>query len=139
MSKHLTLVAFVASLFSRSEKAISEKLSTEEHNEFMADITDLNEKLEASTTENTRIAGELEAAAGNVTRLETELATANTQIATLNTNLTAMTTERDKYKAHYDASAKKGDKEGDDQNSRGASGKAGYNDHAMAVWQKAHA
>ncbi|MCE7061261.1 hypothetical protein [Dyadobacter sp. CY343] len=140
MSKQTTVAALIAGFFGRSEKAISEKLSTEEHNEFSADVSELNEKLETANTENARISTELATAATRITELEASLSTASVEVTTMTASLATVTTERDKYKGHYDEAAKKGEQNaGQDANSRGASGKAVYNENAIAVWQKAQA
>lgn len=139
MSKITILAAFMSTFFGRSEKVISEKLSTEEHNQFTEDMSELSEKFEAATTENTRITGELAVAAARITELEGSLTGANDQVTSLTASLQSVTSDRDKYKAHYDEVADKGDKDADqDQNSRGTSGKSSYNENAMSVWQKAN-
>lgn len=140
MSKPVTLAAIIAGLFGRSEKAISEKLSTEEHQEFAADVNELNEKLQTQTAETTRLATELEAANTQITTLQASVAEKEGQITALNTQLTTATSERDTYKAHYEKSADKGDKNPDqDHNSRNKGGvKSSYNENALSVWHKTH-
>lgn len=137
MSKPVTLAAIIAGLFGRSEKAISEKLSTEEHQEFAADVNELNEKLQTQTAEATRLATELEAANTQITTLEASVTEKEGQITTLNASLTAVTNERNTYKAHYDETSGKGGKEGsEDANSRGKSEMASYNQHAMDYFNR---
>jgi chromosome segregation ATPase len=139
MSKPTTLSSIIGSLFGRSEKAISEKLSTEEHEGFAADVNELNSKLEAQIADNETINASLITANETIAGLQGQLTESQTQITSLNASLTSMTANHDKYKAHYDLTAGKGDNEaGIDHNSRGASAKTGYNENAMAVWQKAN-
>jgi len=140
MSKPKTLSAILSALFPKSEKVISEKLSTQEHETFAADASELQERLDAQTTANELVTADLTKATARVTELEGSLAAAEGQVATLTASLTAMTTERDTYKAHHEKAVQKGDKDADqDHNSRGSSGKASYNENAMNVWQKANA
>jgi chromosome segregation ATPase len=139
MSKQTTLSSIIGNLFGRSEKAISEKLSTEEHEGFAADVTELNSKLEAKIADNQTINASLITANETIASLQGQLTDSQTQVATLNSSLASVTSDRDKYKGHYDEASKKGDKDADqDHNSRGASGKTSYNENAMAVWQKSH-
>lgn len=127
----------MGALFGRSEKAISEKLSTEEHQEFAADVTELNDKLETQTAEATRLAGELATATAQITTLQASVTEKEGQITTLNASLTEVTAERDTYKAHYDEAANKGGKQGtEDANSRGKSEMASYNQHAMDYFNR---
>lgn len=137
MSKPVTLTAIIAGFFGRSEKAISERLSTEEHQQFAADVTDLNAKLETQTAEATRLAGELATANAQITTLQASVTEKDGQITTLNASLTAVTAERNTYKAHYDEAAGKGGKEGsEDANSRGKSDMASYNQHALDYFNR---
>lgn len=130
----------MGALFGRSEKAISEKLSTEEHQEFAADVTELNDKLETQTAEATRLAGELEAANTQISTLQASLTAKEAEITTLNASLATVSAERDTYKGHYDEAAAKGGKEGsEDANSRGKSGLASYNEHALEVFNRSRA
>mgnify|MGYP001555717803 CR=1 FL=1 len=137
MSKPVTLASKIAGLFGRSGKTISETLSTEAHEEFAADVDELSGKLEAAEAETARVTALLETATTQITTLEASVTEKEGQITTLNTQLTTATSERDKYKAHYDESANRGGKEGnEDANSRGKSAKSGYNANALSVWQK---
>ena len=137
MSKPVTLASKIAALFGRSGKTISETLSTEAHEEFAADVDELSGKLDAAEAETARVTALLEAANTQITTLEASITEKEGQITTLSTQLTEVTKERNTYKAHYDESANKGGKEGnEDANSRGKSAKSGYNANAVNVWQK---
>lgn len=140
MSKPRTLASVIAGFFGRSEKAISEKLSSEEHAEFAADVTDIDQNIEAQATENSRLTAELETATTQVTTLEASIAEKDGQIATLSAQLATVTGERDTYKAHYEKAADKGDKNPDqDHNSRNKGvAKSSYNENALSVWHKTH-
>jgi len=132
-------IAVLSSLFGKSHKAISEKLSTEEFNEFTQEATELSTRLEDQKTENELAVGDLATANASIATLNASVSTLTASLATANTQLTAVTTERNTYKAHYDQSANKGDKEGgEDENSR-KSELADYNQNALDVWHKAHA
>ncbi len=139
MSKPISVAAFISSLFGKSHKTISEKLSTDEFNEFSEDASELNNRLTDQTDANALVVADLATANASIAELTTNLATANASLATANTQLAAVTTERDKYKAHWDKSADKGNNDGgEDDNSR-KSDLATYNQNALDVWNKAHA
>lgn len=139
MSKPISVAAFISSLFGKSHKTISEKLSTDEFNEFSEDASELNNRLEAQTAANALVVADLATANASIAELTTNLATANANLTTANTQLTAVTTERDKYKAHWDKSADKGNNDGgEDDNSRKAE-LSSYNQNALDEWNRTHA
>ena len=61
MGKMKQLAAVISDLFPKSDKAVSEKLSTEEFNEFSAEVTELNERLEAQVEGNKKVVADLNA------------------------------------------------------------------------------
>ena len=139
MSKPITLSTILANLFPGSQKVISEKLTTEEHIGFSAEVQELNDRIDAQTQANELLVADLATANATIAGLQANLATANTNLQAANANLTAITGERDRYKAHYDKIGDKGNQNpGEDENSRKPSGKAGYNQHALDVWHKAN-
>jgi hypothetical protein len=139
MSKSKILSTVMADLFPNSGKVISEKLSTDEHAGFSADVQELNDRLEAQATANEQIVADLAASATQVTDLTGKLEAANTLAEGTAQKLTVVTSERDTYKAHYDAATKVGAiKAKEDEGSRGSVEMASYNASAVEVFNQAH-
>jgi chromosome segregation ATPase len=139
MSKPITLSSIMSALFPGSDKVISEKLSTDEHAAFGAEVQELNDKITAHEATIATTAAELVTAGEALTTATASVATLTAQLATANGQITTLTTERDKYKAHHDKISSKGDSNPDtDENSKGKNMEAGYNQHALNVWQKAN-
>ena len=136
MSKPNTLTAIIGSLFSRSEKPISEKLSTEEFNAFMQDAGELDARLSQG---NEKLTADLAAATAQVTELTASLALSAAKVTELTASLATVSAERDTYKAHYDKAAAAGQgKANEDENSRGSVETTSYNAHALEVFHKTH-
>lgn len=139
MSKSKILSTIMAGLFPNSEKAISEKLSTEEHASFSDDVNELNTRLEAQTAANELVTADLTAANSKVAELTGQLATVTALAESRAAEITTITAQRDTFKAHYDTAAKQGSKSAkEDENSRGTVELSSYNAHAQEVFAKAH-
>ncbi|CAG4992148.1 hypothetical protein DYBT9275_00903 [Dyadobacter sp. CECT 9275] len=139
MSKPNALTAIIGSLFSRSEKPISEKLSTEEFNAFMQDAGELDARLSAQGQGNEKVTADLAAANAQIIELTASLATSAAKVKELTATLAAVSAERDTYKGHYDKAAAAGQgKANEDENSRGSSEATSYNAHALEVFHKTH-
>lgn len=140
MSK--TIAGAIASFFGRSGIAISEKLSTEEFNQFAEDAAELDAKLNAAAAADpatAQLAADLKAANDKVAELTGQLTEAGTLQTKLNEQIATLTGERDKYKAQHERAAEAGTgKPNEDANSRGKSDMASYNAHALEVYNKAN-
>ncbi|MGN7887399.1 hypothetical protein [Dyadobacter sp. 22481] len=135
MSK--TIAGAIASFFGRSGIAISEKLSTEEFNQFAEDAAELDAKLNDPAT--SQLAADLKAANDKVAELKGQLTEAATAQTKLNEQIATLTGERDKYKAQHERAAEAGTgTPKEDANSRGKSEMASYNAHALEVYNKAN-
>jgi peptidoglycan hydrolase CwlO-like protein len=132
MSKAKTLSAIIAGLFTNSDKAISEKLSSEEYASFSQEASDLNTKLEAQVTLNEQLTAQ-------VSDLTTKLEAANTLAESRAAEITTVTNERNTFKTHYDKAAAQGTGTADrDENSHGKVETSSYNANALEVYHKAH-
>lgn len=127
-------------LFSNSQKAISENLSTEELAAFTTEVTELNTRLDTQASANALVVADLASANTQITELTASLATAQANATALNAQIVTLTSERDKFKTQHEKSASKGDQNPDeDENSRKQVQMSSYNQHAMSVWEKANA
>lgn len=135
----MSLTTIMAAFFPKSEKVISEKLSTTEHASFSADVQELNDRISAQTAANELVVADLAASAIQVTELTASLAAATALAEGRAAELTTITAERDTYKAHYDAAVKLGTKQGkEDEGSRSTAELASYNANAIAVFNQVH-
>lgn len=135
MSK--TIGGVISAFFARSGNSISEKLSTEEFNQFAEDAAELDAKLNDPATE--QLAADLKAANDKVAELNGQLTEAGTAQTKLNEQIATLTNERDKYKAQHERAAEAGTgKPNEDANSRGKSDMASYNAHALEVYNMAN-
>jgi chromosome segregation ATPase len=134
----------MATHFGKSEKVISEKLSTEEHNEFTAETQKLQEQVTSLETDKTTLEGKVTALEGERDTLATDKTTLEGKVTalegdktTLQNSLKETETDRDKYKGWYDKQTKNGTQlpDGDATNKEGGS-MTDYNADAMAVFRK---
>ncbi|GAB4050441.1 hypothetical protein [Spirosoma litoris] len=141
-----TLAAFMASFFGKSETVISEKLSTDEHNQFTSEALELQEKLtglESKVTSLETEKGTLQASIDTLTSekntLQSEKATLEGDKTTLQNSLTEAQTDRDKYKAWFEKQAGVGAQlpEGD-ETSKGEQALTPYNQAALEAFRKAN-
>jgi len=148
-----TVGAFMASFFGKSEKVISEKLTTDEHNQFTSDVKGLQEKITGLENKVTGLEGEKTTLATEKATLEGEKATLEASVntlkgektklegdkTTLQNSLTSTEGERDKYKAWFEKQAGVGAQlpEGD-ATSKGEQNLTSYNQHALDVYRKAN-
>lgn len=120
MSKTLISVAtMIATLFAQSQKAISEKLSSDEFATFSAEVKETHDRLEAQQQGNEQIKADLEAekakastaesqrdaAKADLKKAQDELATAQARI----TELEPKATQWDAYQASLKGEAGKAD------------------------------
>lgn len=139
MSKATILSTIMSNLFPKSEKAISEKLTSEEHTEFSADVNVLNAKLEEAESANVMLKADLDTANATIGNLQNDLTASGGNVISLNEQLSEMTAQRDTFKAHYDLTAQKGSAKADeDENSRGTLEMSSYNENAISVFKNTH-
>lgn len=140
MSKTILLSAAMVSMFPTSGKAISEKMSTEEYASFTEEAGELNTRLETQATANGLVVADLATANASVTELTANLAIANASIQAVTGQLNIATVDRDKYKAHHDKIAEKGDTDPEkDANSRLDASLSSYNQHAINAFNTSRA
>lgn len=136
----LTATALLTALFPKSQKAVSEGLSTEEFNAFGVELVEVGTRINAQTDGNEKLKADYEAAVKRADEAEAALTLAQTQATTLQGQLTKAEADRDTYKGHYDAAVAAGKKfPKEDANSRGAQLPA--NDPtqvALNAWKKAN-
>lgn len=90
-----TVAAVVAALFPKSQKAISEKLATDEFNAFAAEASELDQRLDAQGLGNVAEQTDRQKAEAQVTDLTGQLTAANTQIGELQAQVGTLTTEKE--------------------------------------------
>lgn len=135
-----TLAAFMATHFGKSEKVISEKLSTEEHNEFTADAQKLQDQVTSLENDKTTLQGERDTLATEKTALEGKVTALEGDKTTLQNSLKETETDRDKYKGWYDKQKGKGTQLPEDDASNKESGSmTDYNADALAMFRKRNA
>lgn len=127
-----TLAAVVATLFGTSEKTISEKLSTEEYNQFTADANKAADRI-------TALEGEKTAAETKATEATTRATTAEERVKTLEATLKEAETDREKYKGWFDGKNAEGrDKPAEDASNKAETptGLSEYNAGALEHFRK---
>ena len=133
-----TLATFMASFFGKSETVISEKLSTDEHNQFTTEAIELQEKLTGLQDQVTSLEEEKTTLEASITTLKGEKTTLESDKTTLQNSLTETEGDRDKYKAWFEKQAGVGAQlpEGD-ETSKGEQTLTPYNQQALEVFRKA--
>ena len=117
----LTATALLTALFPKSQKAVSEGLSTEDFNAFGGELVEVGTRINAQTDGNEKLKADYDAAVKRADTAEAALTLAQTQATTLQAQLTTAEEDRDTYKGHYDAAAAAGKKfPKEDANSRKA-------------------
>ena len=117
----LTATALLTALFPKSQKAVSEGLSTEDFNAFGGELVEVGTRINAQTDGNEKLKADYDAAVKRADTAEAALTLAQTQATTLQGQLTTAEADRDTYKGHYDAAAAAGKKfPKEDANSRKA-------------------
>lgn len=99
----LTAVALLTALFPKSQKAISEGLSTEDFNAFSGELTEVGTRINTQTEGNEKLKSDYEAATKRADEAEASLKKAQLEVTTLKASLTKAEGERDTFKGHYDA------------------------------------
>lgn len=99
----LTAVALLTALFPKSEKAVSEGLSTEDFNTFSGELVEVGTRMNAQTDGNEKLKADYEAAVKRADEAEASLKKSQEEATALQTKLTATEAERDTFKGHYDA------------------------------------
>jgi chromosome segregation ATPase len=128
-----TIANFMATFFGKSEKAISEKLTSEEHNQFTTEALELQEKI-------TGLQNQVTALESEKTTLATEKATLESDKTTLQNSLTQAQKERDTYKAWFDKQKGAGTQLPEaDATSKAETEMADYNADALAMFRKKQA
>ncbi|OJW76341.1 hypothetical protein [Spirosoma sp. 48-14] len=133
-----TLATFMASFFGKSEKAISEKLSTDEHNQFTNEALELQEKISGLQSQVTNLEGERDTLQASLNTLQSEKTTLEGDKTTLQNSLTTAEADRDKYKAWFEKQAGVGAQlpDADATNQNGGPEMTDYNAQALAVFRK---
>lgn len=90
-------------LFPKSEKVVSEKLSTDEFNVFAADAEELSKRLEAQEEGNTAEKSDREKAEAQVTEIQGKLTTAEAQVTEIQGKLTTVQSELTTLKTEKEA------------------------------------
>lgn len=121
----LTATALLTALFPKSQKAVSEGLSTEDFNAFGGELVEVGTRINAQTDGNEKLKADYDAAVKRADEADAALklaqTQAQTQVTTLQAQLTKAEADRDTYKGHYDAAAAAGKKfPKEDANSRKA-------------------
>lgn len=97
-----TVAAVLTALIPKSEKTVSENLSTEEFNALGAELTEVQSRLDAQTEGNTQLKADLDAATQRATDAEAQVTTLTTAQTDLQGKLTSAEADRDKYKGFYE-------------------------------------
>lgn len=137
----------MATYFGKSEKVISEKLSTEEHNNFTADAQKLQEQITSLESDKTTLEGKVTALEGEKTTLASDKTTLEGKVTALEGDktalagkLTAAETDRDKYKGWFDKQKGAGNELPEaDETSKGGAEMTDYNANALAIFRKRNA
>lgn len=134
-----TVATFMASFFGKSETVISEKLTTDEHNQFTSEALELQEKLTGLESKVTSLEGEKTTLEASITTLKSEKANLEGDKTTLQNSLTSTEADRDKYKAWFEKQAGVGAQlpEGD-ETSKGDQTLTPYNQKALEVFRQAN-
>ncbi|GAB3990346.1 hypothetical protein GCM10028807_17310 [Spirosoma daeguense] len=132
-----TLATFLATFFGQSEKVISEKLDTAEHNQFTSEAGELQKQVTALENEKATLETEKATLATEKSTLETAKTTLEGEKTTLQNSLAEMETDRDKYKAWFEKQAGAGAQLPDaDATSKGESDTADYNQGALEFYRR---
>ena len=102
----VTVAAIVATLFGKSQTAISEKLSTEEYNTFATEAQEVNDRLDTQQQGNIALKADVDAATTRADQAEAALATANASLTTVQGELAtaqARVTELEPAASQWDA------------------------------------
>lgn len=97
-----TIAAVLTALIPKSEKTVSEKLSTEEFNALGAELTEVQSRLDAQTEGNEKLKADFDASEKRATEAEAQVKTLTASQTDLQGKLTAAEADRDKYKGFYD-------------------------------------
>lgn len=134
------IAAIMGSFFPKTEKVISESLSTEQHASFTAEVTELNDRISAQATANGLVVADLATANTTIAQLNATISTLQASETGLNAQIASLTTERNLYKEQHEKAASQGNRDpNEDESSRQSSKVASYNAHALAEFQKAKA
>lgn len=137
MSKTTLLAGIFASLLPKSEKTLSEKLTTEELTVLGQEAADIDAKLKDSSAAD--LAAELATAKNQITELEGKVSTAAENKKKLEAQVAELATERDTYKKQHEKAAEVGKVTAkEDENSRDTPQVASYNAAALEAFNKAN-
>ena len=98
----LTAAALLTALFPKSQKAISEGLSTEEFNAFGGELVEVGSRMNAQTDGNVKIKADLDEATKRADAAEALLKKSQEEVTNLKASLSKAEGERDTFKGHYD-------------------------------------
>ncbi|WP_020603123.1 hypothetical protein [Spirosoma spitsbergense] len=132
-----TLATFMASFFGKSGKAVSEKLTTDEHNQFTSEVQELQNKVTGLETQVTSLEAEKGTLQSKADGLDTKVTALESDKTTLQSSLTTAEADRDKYKGWFEKQAGAGAQmpEGD-ATSKVDNNLTSYNQQALAVFRK---
>lgn len=116
-----TVSAVMKSLIPKSEKAVSENLSTEEFNALGEELTEVQARIDSQTEGNTKVKADYEAAVKRADEAEAKVTTLTESQKDLQGKLQSAEADRDKYKGFYNEQKTAGKELPDeDANSRNA-------------------
>lgn len=136
-----TIAAVLTALIPKSEKTVSEKLSTEEFNALGEELTEVQSRLDAQTEGNEKLKADFDASEKRATEAEAQVKTLTASQTELQGKLSAAEADRDKYKGFYDEQKESGKElPNEDANSRKVTGLAADDPMAVAVkvWKQSH-
>lgn len=99
----LTAAALLTALFPKSQKAISEGLSTEDFNAFSGELVEVGTRMNTQTEGNEKLKTDYEAAVKRADTAEASLKKTQEEVSTLKASLAKAEGDRDTFKDHYDA------------------------------------
>lgn len=139
----LTLAAgaLLTALFPKSQKAISEGLSTEDFNAFSGELVEVGTRINSQTEGNEKLKADFDAAVKRADEAEAKVTTLTESQKDLQGKLQSAEADRDKYKEHYDAQVNAGKiNPNEDANSRkeGATNPNDPSALALKAWKASH-
>lgn len=137
----LTAGALLTALFPKSQKAISEGLSTEDFNAFSAELVEVGTRINSQTEGNEKMKTDFDAATKRADEADAKVKSLTDTQKDLQGKLQAAEADRDKYKEHYDEQANAGKiSPKEDANSRKEGGTNPNDPNALALkaWKASH-
>lgn len=137
----LTAGALLTALFPKSQKAISEGLSTEDFNAFSAELVEVGTRINSQTDGNEKMKADFDAATKRADEADAKVKSLTDTQKDLQGKLQTAEADRDKYKEHYDEQVNAGKiSPKEDANSRKEGGTNPNDPSALALkaWKASH-